>query len=127
YESRLDRLAKSGRAEIKPWSDTYWPSREGGAAYRWQSAGGGKELTDPHYYRPHDSYALAEMSDESLAKLSPAEKYDIIQGRFDYPTVRKEASRTSPEMPKWHGLCHAVAIATTNFAEPRTVHYRVQL
>ncbi len=46
------------------------------------------------------------MSLDDLKILSPAEKYDIYVGRYDYPTVQSEWKRTNPEDAHWEGLCH---------------------
>ena len=36
-----------------------------------------------------------------VAALSPAEKFDIYNKRYDYPTVKTEFYRTSPQNPTW--------------------------
>lgn len=123
YETNINYLPKSGATQASLWSDTYWPSREGGAAFRWQlnkEDGSNKQSTDPHLYRLYSFYEISRLSSEDLDTLSPAEKFDIINGRYDYPTVRKEYARTHPSYPKWFGLCHAVAAVTTRYYEPQT-------
>ena len=127
YEHNWNQLPLTGSASHKPWSDTYWPSQKGGAAYRWKRSAESRDVTDPHYYQVLSVYDLQRLSETELGLLSPAEKYDIIQGRLDYPTVQKEAARTSPLSESWFGLCHAVAAANTNFREPQQYVYQVPM
>ena len=35
YEYRLNLLPSSAQVNLKPWTDTYWPSNKGGLANRW--------------------------------------------------------------------------------------------
>jgi len=42
-------------------------------------------------------------------------------GRYDYPTVKSEWSRTSPDDEDWEGLCHGWAPASFFFTEPRPI------
>jgi hypothetical protein len=64
------------------------------------------------------------MTLDQLAALSPAEKYDIFMGRYDFPTVQSELLRSHPSMPSWYGLCHGWSSATLNFDEPGAVTLR---
>jgi len=67
---------------------------------------------------------LAELKNatlEQLKALSPAEKYDIFMGRLDYPIVRSEWLRTSPDNAGWEGLCHGWAPAAGLYSEPSPV------
>lgn len=98
----------------RPWSETYWPSSEGGIAARWS---GNKE--SGFYYELATLEQVKQMSAEQLRALSPAEKYDIYMGRFDYPTVQRERWRTSPDNEGWEGLCHGWAAASLLFREPK--------
>lgn len=120
YESRLSSLPAIGQVSQALWSDTYWPHREGGAAWRWQYRPSETKANNPHVYSTLSPYELARMTDAQISQLSPAEKFDIAQGRFDYPTVQKERARTRTSDEKWFGLCHAVAMVTTLFREPQT-------
>ncbi|MFW7379720.1 MAG: hypothetical protein ACOH5I_12985 [Oligoflexus sp.] len=123
-EFTLENLPLEGYTQVKGWSDDYWPSFRGGISYRWQ---------DRAYY-----YTLPttdQLTSINVARLSPAEKYDYYMGRFDFPTVNAERSRTqvmrtnrnSPvydpeyEIPSWFGLCHGWAPASLNFQEPKPV------
>lgn len=99
--------------EHTPWSDSYWPNYRGGVSYRAQT-----EETGFRTRLLSKEEALRATASE-LAILSPAEKFDIWRGRFDYPTVRSERGRTSPRHPSWTGLCHGWAVASIHHAEPK--------
>ncbi|NBO38628.1 hypothetical protein EBU99_08600 [bacterium] len=112
----LADLPSAGQASKIPWADIYWPSYLGGIALRWQNG----------LQTPFNSLRLSEaqvrsMSPAELSALSPAEKYDIYMGRFDFPTVQAELARTHPAMPKWQGICHGWSAAAINFDEPGAV------
>ncbi len=172
FETNFDKLPKSGRPEKMPWSDHYWPTYHGGISYRWgdtktkqldkivsgssdnEFAG---QLDDDETlqhmrsevlgYNPYTKDQLQALSADErkalIATLSPAEKYDIYRGDFDYPTVRSERARTrilttlrtipgtieepfkenrdytkGAKIPTWYGICHAWAPATILFDEP---------
>ncbi|MCA2962035.1 MAG: hypothetical protein IOD12_17425 [Silvanigrellales bacterium] len=115
-ERTLSKLPLSARMKTKPWSDSYWPSNKGGIAARWNPV-------DPQPFR-YTSPSLSElknMSRDALAALSPAEKYDVLMGRYDYPTVKSERARTSPDNEDWEGICHGWAPAAQLFEEPLPV------
>ncbi|MFT2612728.1 hypothetical protein, partial [Escherichia coli] len=71
------------------------------------------------------SYGLASegrvrtMSYQELKGLSPAEKYDILEGRYDYPTVKAERERTHKNDATWYGLCHGLGPASIAYREPK--------
>jgi len=121
YESRFDFLPITGAVVDRPWSGHYWPDKDGGIAYRWRTG------QNTSKYRLHSAERLLSLSEEEIALLSPAEKYDIFMGRLDYPTVLAEKKRTSLSSPKWFGLCHAFAVAAIHFKEPAPVRYKVGL
>lgn len=98
------------------WPGNHWASNFGGIAQRWSS---GK----PQHFSYH-RYSLKELQKiepHLLNELSPAEKYDIYMGRYDYPTVKREWKRTSPSNASWFGICHGVAPAALNHPEPQTI------
>jgi len=114
FKIKLDELPLSGRIKNRPWADTYWPNFQAGLANRWNDP----DYSDPFNYSLNDEATVRTMSREALSHLSPAEKYDIYMGNFQYPLVKLERSRTSAEDPGWYGLCHGWAPASLNFAEP---------
>lgn len=110
---RFSDLPSSGSALNIPWADIYWPSHLGGIALRWKAG-----FQPPFNVMLPTEQQVRSMSAAELDVLSPAEKYDIFMGRFDYPTVQAELIRTHPSMPIWFGLCHGWASASVNFNEP---------
>jgi hypothetical protein len=110
-----------------PWSGDYWASYRGGISDRWQTSAN-SVFSDNHLeyrYPLMDLAALKNSSQETLDKLSPAEKYDIAFGRYHYPLVKEEWHRTEIQanpkdklIPGWYGLCHGWAPATIAEKEP---------
>jgi hypothetical protein len=118
YRYKLEELPLSGNLTSTPWTDSYWPSDHGGIAYRWLRNEKGFD------YNLLSQAALRTMTPKDLATLSPAEKYDIFRGRYDFPTVLEERDRTSAKSHYWEGLCHGWAAAALNYAEPQSVLMR---
>ena len=96
------------------WPGSHWASHLGGIAHRW-SAGNPQNFT----YKPYSLFELKKLEQRFIDELSPAEKYDILMRRFDYPTVRREWRDNSPNDTSWFGICHGVAPASLNHAEPK--------
>ncbi|MBF0367637.1 MAG: hypothetical protein HQK50_18830 [Oligoflexia bacterium] len=105
--------------EKTAWPDTYWPTYQGGIANRFIQDYD-KVVT---IAKLHSKEEILKMSEEDLAKLSPAEKFDIANQRYDYPLTKMEISRTesvvkNPKDKEWFGLCHGWAPAALNYEEP---------
>lgn len=131
----------------KPWSGHWWPTFEGGVAFRWNhsnsesvrsaaTARGDQEYTgtsrDP--FKGYGFYSmdqLAEMDqDQIYFSLSPIEKLDVIAGRadssrsdyyFNTKTVRTwvgDVMREHPEQRSYHGICAGFSNAAAHLAEP---------
>jgi hypothetical protein len=115
----LQALPTEGQLSKLPWPDTYWPSYEGGIAVRWNA--GSQESFN---YRSPTFAELRRMSSDQIAALSPAEKMDILNRRYDYPLRNAEWARTSPSRPTWEGLCHGWAPAAAVYDEPKPVVIR---
>lgn len=115
YVVKFSELPLSGELDKKPWSDSYWPSVEGGISARWQ--GGGP------VFRP-GAWMLRRMPAAKLARMSPAEKYDVFIGNYNYETQKQERSRTSQSRLRWEGICHGWAPASMLFEEPQPVTLR---
>ena len=116
FKRNLSEFPANGEVQQAPWSDTYWPSKMGGISYRWNSVN-----PTPFNYTPPSLEKLKQLSASQVAALSPAEKYDIFQGRYDYPTVRAEFDRTNPKTHTWQGwegLCHGWSPAAMFHKEP---------
>lgn len=114
YETKFSRLPKKVSLETTPWTDSYWPSYQGGIAYRWNNSN-----PENFKYTPPTKEDVLSYAGAQLAKLSPAEKYDIFMNDYSFPTVKSEWQRTNPRDPAWEGLCHGWAPATLHFSEPK--------
>ena len=74
-------------------------------------------------YVPPSLERLKNMILTEKNKLSPAEKWDILNSRYDYPTVTSERNRTNDKEVQWAGLCHGWSLAALNFEEPQNDHF----
>jgi hypothetical protein len=99
---------------IQPWSGPYWMSRRGVIAYRWQTD------QTPWQYTPPTQARVEAMTQDELALLSPAEKFDILRGDYDYPTVRYSIEYADQKAKRrWRGICNGYAQASVQIEEPR--------
>lgn len=96
------------------WSDTFWPANKGGIAYRWNAEPNPQNFR----YRMLSKEQVKSAPLSELEKLSPAEKYDIFMGRYDYPLTRKVLSMNSPRDLWWEGICHGWSQAAVMHIEP---------
>ncbi|CAF1206594.1 unnamed protein product [Adineta ricciae] len=117
FRYELDKLPMSGKSGKIPWSDTYWPSYRGGIANRWQD----EKNSYPGF--DYKLYTLEELKNGSvdLNVLSPAEKFDIFNSRYDYPLLNSEWHRCNPNDARWEGICHGWAPAAIHYEEPKNV------
>eukprot|EP00128_Syssomonas_multiformis_P017358 Colp12_sorted_trinity150504_noHs@23485 len=119
-ERRFSELPLASMLDDLPWSCTYWPSYEGGIAYRWHH----REVNsteDGFSYSVYDRDVYVRMNRTELERLSPAEKFDLLRGAYDMPTVKSERKRVSPDDASWEGICHGWAPAAFLYKEPRAV------
>lgn len=100
-----------------PWSDTYWPGYQGGIANRYLDPG----HPNPFRYLSPRKEDLLKMSQDEILKLSPAEKFDILRGYYDYPLLKRVRNVYSPNTESWVGICHGWTPAASNFPEPKSV------
>lgn len=112
FEDNFAALPLTGEAAQMPWPGSYWPNSQGGLSSQWNG--------NPGVRKPDLEKARA-MTPELIAKLSPAEKYDLLNRSYDYPLTRYEENRTDPDQPTWWGLCHGWAQAASHFSEPGAV------
>jgi hypothetical protein len=117
FQFKLDKLPTTGQSSKIPWSDTYWPSYKGGIANRWQD----ETNNSPGFQ--YKLYKLEELKNGSvdLNILSPAEKFDIFNSRYDYPLLNSEWHRTHPSDASWEGICHGWTPAAIYYEEPKNV------
>lgn len=124
YEVELAKLPLSAELTRKPWTDSYWPTYLGGIAHRWNDPDTADSFSYPLESKREN---VVQLSKAALKAMSPAEKYDLLMGRLDYPLVNEERSRTNADAPKWEGLCHGWAPASLAFDEPHPVNARSKL
>lgn len=98
----------------KYWSGDYWPSKSGGINLRWGSAYAAGFNTK-NFTRSE----VLRMNPATLKVLSPSEKFDILNGRYDYPVKAEVAKTVSETAQDWEGICHGWAAAAIHHAEPR--------
>lgn len=111
----FDLLPLDGRVERngKFWSGDSWPLKQGAINYRWNAI----DKTGWNYQSPTRREA-GVWPLEMLKKLSPSEKYDLWQGRYDYPLRWEVDTLARLGTLDWEGLCHGFAGATINHPEP---------
>ncbi|MCT4642947.1 MAG: hypothetical protein N4A33_11715 [Bacteriovoracaceae bacterium] len=116
FENRLDLLPKSGDISSSGlgWPGYFWANKKGGIAQRWSS-----EKPQHFKYESPSLIQLRSMSHQKISELSAAEKFDIMMGRYDYPTVKRVWGQTSKRAKAWHGICHGVSPAGLHHIEPK--------
>jgi hypothetical protein len=117
----FDLLPLQGRVSEQGqfWSGHPWPSRRGSINQRWNAP----ERPDVYLRSPSAREALT-MPVTLLGQLSPAEKYDLYQGRYDYPLRREVEGIVRSAEHDWEGICHGWAAASLNHVEPVGVTVR---
>jgi hypothetical protein len=119
FERKFAALPTASTLEKAPWSDSYWPSYLGGIALRWNTPFNYYE--DSFRYRALPYRRIRRMGPAQLAGLSPAEKFDLLNGDYNYTLLNSERSRTGRNSPTWEGLCHGWASAALTLEEPKAV------
>ncbi len=116
FEARLSLLPTSARLRDShtPWSGPYWADRRGSIGYSWQTGEKAEFLLLP-------AEALRHLDPARLARLSPAEKIDILRGRYDYPTVALVREGTRGRARAWEGLCTGWSQTSLLYQEPAPI------
>ncbi len=122
---------KEGSAEIKAWSDWYWPIYVGQLSYRYadtkmqsafRSSGLDGEKMWSFMLEWHGETRNSPlMTDIDL--LSPAEKYDMLVGDKDYTLTnfmlnRPRGFSKGGKVAAWMGICHGWAPASYMLPRP---------
>ncbi len=126
-EARGLRQAQAAR---QPWSDTYWPDMGGSIAAPYAAPGyhglpwsyshnlgfisGGVEFAE----RDFD-----HLTEEQIALLSPAQKYDLLLGDRDFTFTHRVLDSTTQlgrwgQMAMWSGICHGWSPASIQYERP---------
>lgn len=115
----IDRHYTSGVADVKPWSNSYWPIYKGLLANRYAmpSAPDSGSWFDFHrHYKNHSSESL--LTSGKIKEMSPAEKYDLLVGDRNWTLTRYMWGRGQDSVDKWGGvatwtgICHGWAAAS---------------
>jgi hypothetical protein len=110
-------LAASLAVDQRPWSESYWPRNKGSINLRWNSPT--HEGFD--YVSPSKGEVLSRSRDQ-LAQLSPAEKYDLARGLYDYPLTKHVAAVNAYRNAKdYEGICDGWTATAIQFREPKPV------
>ncbi len=116
----------SASLNSKPWSGDYWALALGSLAYRYQEGQrlgeySWQELFDfQHYSRPAQFY----IDRNQVNRLSPAEKYDLLVGDYNFSLTNKmwasgkEHLNIDGTVDSWMGLCHGWAVASYLVPKP---------
>lgn len=105
-------LSGSVDGKDKLWPGYFWPHNKGSINYRWTTAS-----VENKYFQPNKE-EIVKLSQYEINSLSPAEKYDISQARYDYPVSRLAGKLTNFGASDWNGICHGLAAASLNHGEP---------
>ena len=71
--------------------------------------------------RPRSLDEVKKMSQDELDSLSPAEKYDIYVGDYNFKLTNDVLKMTSPFDADWEGICNGWSSASLEFHEPKAV------
>ena len=118
YEYRLNALPLKGDLPLNkmPWASSYWPRMKGGINYRWNTPNPtGFNIRSPKRAE------VQQMSIEQLATLSPAEKFDLVQGHYNYPLSSLVAWNVTPRAKDFEGVCDGWTASAIQFVEPAPV------
>lgn len=117
WEFRFDKLPTQAKSDREPWGGYRWPHYTGGISHRWNA-------TDTELIQRDDKGSfvsferLADLTDNQLKQLSPAEKFDILRGRDDYPLASHEWHKRLRPAASWLSLAQGWARASIIYQEP---------
>jgi hypothetical protein len=102
YESRFDALPLAGSASDAKiiWSDDYWARYQGGIAYRWRTD------TSAEDYSVLNERKVSKLDQNEIDHLSPAEKFDLLVGDYNFSLTRTVRRQNPSSAPGWQGICH---------------------
>ena len=114
FETRFYALPMEGMVKYQTrfWSGDYWALNKGNIDRRWNAQGSMLSV------RPPTREQVRKMSSSELAQLSPAEKFDLLNGLYHYPLKTEVRKISNPNARDWEGICHGWAPASMNHNEP---------
>lgn len=98
--------------EEKFWSGYDWPMNQEGINNRWNTFW-------REWIPAPNKEQLITMSIEDKSILSPAEKFDLLNARYDYPFKKEVESKTSPTLEYWRDISDGWSVASIFHKEPR--------
>ena len=116
FNYNLKQLPVEGKLDNTPWSETYWPSKQGSINLRWNQP----SPVGFGYHSPTRGEVMS-MSRDQLARLAPSEKYDIFMGNYDYPLKQEVTGIATPSAKWWSGICDGWSLAALQYKEPKAV------
>jgi len=119
YQYNFNALPLKGSLDVDktPWSESYWPRNKGSINLRWNSPS-----KEGFGYRSPLRAEVASMTRAQLAQLSPAEKYDLARGMYDYPLTNHVATvNAKPNAKDYEGICDGWTASAIQFREPKPV------
>jgi len=126
YESNISALPIAGKLKRKPWSGDYWATYRGGITFRWLQSKGVNPFRDNRIKYDHPD--AKKLTPKEIDLLSPAEKFDLYKGDYDWTLTKLERKRTKvmtkKNIPTWWGLCHAWAPATILYNSPNMINVK---
>ncbi len=121
YEYRFSSLPlkSSLSAEDIPWSESYWPRNTGSINLRWNSPG-----LEGFNYRSPPFEKVKGMTRDELARLSPAEKFDLARGLYQYPlSTRVARYHAKRDAKDFEGICDGWTASAIQFKEPSPIDW----
>lgn len=118
YQYKLSELPLKADLPFSktPWASSFWPRKKGGINFRWNTSNPiGYKLNSPSYAK------VRSMSIQELSQLSPAEKFDLVQGHYDYPFSARVERESKPKAKDFEGLCDGWTATAIQFTEPAPV------
>lgn len=113
--------------EKKPWSSGFFPSWFDGVAGRW-SRNAVRELMGYKLNSEGVTFSYlfgaitgSKQREQSIYRLSPMEKYDLVSGDYSYGATRRELAMRGHKkmfMALWAGYCNGVSAAAIQLKEP---------
>jgi Transglutaminase elicitor len=118
YEYNFEVLSRGATLPLNkmPWASSYWPRNKGSINYRWNTP----NPTGFDIHSPSKSQVFS-MSQAQLAQLSPAEKFDLVRGFYDYPLSSAVARGSKKTAKDYEGICDGWTASAIQFAEPAPV------
>jgi hypothetical protein len=131
YIVNISDLPISGKANLKPWSSTFWPTNNGGVSVRYgrnnkNTTGANWAVSVSRYRQPyeHRLYSKSRIFSQYVNYYySAAEKYDLAVGDTSYTLTnfsKNEGGKWARQgkVPSWYGICHGWATASYMFDKP---------